>query len=109
MTPSDLLALAQILLVCVAILALAFTIVGGIAFWRTEKGGAKTFTLFIQRGDALRILTVVLIVIAASFLALAHVIEGTAVVAILSGIAGYVLGGLRGTNAEKDDPVSTAS
>lgn len=102
----DLLGLAWIFVWVIGIVTLGFTIVGGIAFWKTNTGGAKTFTLFLQRGDALRIMTVGGIVVAATFLALAGILEGAAVASILSGIAGYVLGGLR---QDKDDPETDKS
>jgi hypothetical protein len=90
----DIIGLAKLLLIGEGILVAGFTVVGAIAFWKTETGGATTFTSFFQRGDALRMITVGGIVIAATFLGLAKIVEGTAVVAILSGIAGYVLGGV---------------
>src|SRR3982750_2357360 len=89
----DIIELAKLLLIGVGIMGAGFTIVGAIAFWKTEKGAAKTFILFFQRGDALRMLTVGAIVVGAIFLALAGTIKESSVVAILSGIAGYVLGG----------------
>ena len=75
-------------------------IVGGIAFWKTEKGGAKTFSLLLVRANALQMLAVILIVISAIILRLANAISSEAVVSILSGVAGYVLGGI----APKKDP-----
>jgi hypothetical protein len=103
----DIIALAQLLLIGVGILAAGFTIVGAIAFWKTDKGAAKTFTLFFQRGDGLRMLTVGAIVVGVIFLALAGTIKEASVVAILSGIAGYVLGGYGRSkaNAKGDEDV----
>jgi hypothetical protein len=54
-----------------------------------------------ERAKALQMITVILIVVAAAFLALVRIIEPNGVVAILSGIAGYVLGGIR--RAPKED------
>lgn len=71
-----------------------FTVVGVVAFIKTETGQAKSFTLLFKRGDFLKLLAVAGIVMAVFFLALAGVLSEAAVVAVLSGIAGYVLGGL---------------
>jgi hypothetical protein len=70
-----------------------FTVVGGIAFHRSGSGQAKSFGLLFQRGNFLRLGTVVLVVLAVLVLALMDKLtEGAA--AVLSGVAGYVLGGL---------------
>ena len=79
--------------VLVALWILAFLIVGSIAFWRTEKGAAKTFSLMFKRGDFLRILTVMFVVLAVIWLSAMNALTPGAI-AILSGVAGYVLGGL---------------
>ena len=44
-----------------------------------------------------------MIVLAATFLALANKITGEAVVAIISGVAGYVLGGFQHRKDKKQD------
>ena len=92
-------------MLCVGIVTFGVTILGGIAFWRTQSGGAKTFSLLVQRADATRLVTVLVIVAAAFVLALIGRVEAGAVVSILSGIAGYVLGGANAAraNQEKDD------
>lgn len=74
-------------------IAIGATIVGSIAFWRTEKGGARTFSLLLQRANALQMLTVMLIVVAACALRILDSINSEAVVSLLSGVAGFVLGG----------------
>ena len=89
--------------------ALAFaaclTIIGSIAFWKTEKGAAKTFSLLLERSNVLQMLTVILIVAAATLLRLADAINSEAIVSILSGIAGYVLGGVGfGRQKDKEEP-----
>lgn len=48
-------------------------------------------------------ITVILIVVVATLLALIGKIEGAAVVGILSGIVGYVLGGLEKSKANEDE------
>lgn len=76
---------------------LIFGIMGSIAFWKTEKGAAKSFGLMFQRGNFLRISTVVLVVVAVIFLGTIGTIQENGIVAILSGVAGYVLGGMERT------------
>lgn len=71
----------------------AFTIVGGIAFNRSQQGSAKSFGLLFQRGNFLRIATAFLVVIAVVYLALLNKLSDGAI-GILSGVGGYVLGGL---------------
>jgi hypothetical protein len=80
--------------IAVGIVIAGATIVGGIAFWRAEKGTAKTFSLLIQRANFLQMLAVVLIILAAVGLRLADKIGAEAVVSLLSGVAGFVLGGV---------------
>lgn len=69
------------------------TIVGSIAFWRAGAGQAKTFSLLLQRSQALQMATVILIILGACALRIVELISSEAIVSILSGIAGYVLGG----------------
>lgn len=79
---------------------LGFTIVGGVAFSKVEKGAGRSFGLLFQRGNFLRITTVVIVVVAALFLALAGTLnEGAA--ALLSGVAGMALGGLDRAKADE--------
>jgi len=72
---------------------LSFTVIASIAFNRTQKGAAKSFGLLFRRGDFLRIITVLAIIYATLILALLGLFEQS-VATILSGVAGYVLGGL---------------
>jgi uncharacterized Tic20 family protein len=78
------------------------TIVGGIAFWRAQKEQAKTFSLLLQRANALQMLAVILIIVAAVVLRIGNGISAEAIVSILSGIAGYVLGGVKWKQPEPD-------
>lgn len=79
----------------VSVLFISVATIGAIAFYRTQKGGAKTFTLLFERADALRVLTVGVIVIGTVLLGFARGLDSTAVATILSGISGFVLGGVR--------------
>lgn len=89
--------LIKIVIYCVSgiiiTILIAFSIVGGIAFSKIEKGAGKSFGLLFRRGNFLRIFTVLLIVQAVIILSVLNLL-GTGAIAILSGIAGYVLGGL---------------
>jgi hypothetical protein len=66
-----------------------------IAFRKDENASGKAFVEIAKFGGALRLLTVGLVISTAAFLTLADKIKGEAVVGILSGVAGYVLGGLQ--------------
>lgn len=96
--------LAWIALGALAITALSFTTTAIVAFRRApqDKNPAYTFSQMFQRARALQMITVILIVIAAAFLALIHVIDSNGVVGILGGIAGYVLGGLQKKEPEEE-------
>lgn len=82
---------------------IAFAVVGGIAFSKTERGAGKSFGLMFSRGNFLRISTVVFCVFAVVVLAFAGKLSEGAV-AVLSGIAGFVLGGV-----SKDGTSSSSS
>lgn len=71
----------------------AFAVVGGIAFSKVQKGAGKSFGLLFQRGNFLRIITAVAVIQAAAILSLAGALTEGAT-AILSAVAGFVLGGL---------------
>jgi hypothetical protein len=89
-----LISLARYATIMVAIVVLGTTIVGSIAFWKTQKGAATTFSLLLQRASALQMLTVILIVVAACALRLIDAINSEAVISLLSGVAGFVLGNI---------------
>ena len=96
--------LGWIALLALGITALAFTVTAIVAFMRAPQNmnPAYTFSLMFERAKALQMITVILIVVAVSFLALIRIIEPNGVVAVLSGIAGYVLGGIRREPKEDD-------
>lgn len=89
--------LAWIALGALGITALSFTTTAIVAFRRAPQGmnPAYTFSLMFERAKALQMMTVILIVVAAAFLVLVRIIDSNGVVGILSGIAGYVLGGIQ--------------
>ena len=90
------------IIICLGIITLG--IVAFVAFKQTQKGSAASFGLMFQRASFLRISTVLMIVIAIIYLSTIGVfVEQSGVIGILSGIAGYVLGGLeKDTNKNKD-------
>jgi hypothetical protein len=100
--PTVLITLALYATIMVAVIVLGTTIVGGIAFWRSKQGQARTFSLLLQRANALQMLAVILIIVAAVVLRMANAINSEAIVSILSGVAGYVLGGVTKSKDEKD-------
>lgn len=80
--------------VLVAIVAAGFSLVGAIAVWRAGQRGALAFFRMFERLQVLQLLTVMLVIASATVLALFNIIESNGIIGILSGVAGYVLGGL---------------
>lgn len=80
--------------ICLVAIVTAITIVGSIAFFRSTRGSAKTFSLLLQRAGALQLVTVMTIIAGACILTIIGKINSEGIVSILSGIAGYVLGGI---------------
>lgn len=75
------------------ILALGFTSLGISAFVKS-KDSAGSFSKLFERLQILKMATVMLVIIATTYLALFGIIDSTGTVGIFSGVAGYVLGGL---------------
>lgn len=96
--------LAWVAFWALCVLAVCFTILGAISFMRSKVGTAKSFTRLLERAEAVKLSAVILIVLAVTLLALLGRIDSQGVVGILSGIAGYVLGGLQ----KAADPSATA-
>ncbi len=67
---------------------------GSVVFYRTTQRGGKSFGMMLERGNFLRIATVILVVLAVLMLALFDIIGENSIIGILSGVVGYVLGGL---------------
>ena len=83
--------LAQFLLIAFGIVMAGATVVYVAMFWKGNLSGASVVRI-LQQTDVPKLATIILIVLAASLLGLLRVIAGEAVIALLSGIAGYVLG-----------------
>ena len=86
--------------VLIGILAIGFTLIGVIAVWRTEQDGAWAFFKMFERLQVLQLLTVMLVIASATVLALLGILDSNGVTGILSGVAGYVLGGLNRSNPQ---------
>lgn len=78
----------------VGIVALGFSVVGAVAVWHAGKHGASAFFRMFERLQVLQLLTVMLVIAAATTLALFGILDSNGITGILSGVAGYVLGGL---------------
>jgi hypothetical protein len=83
--------LAQISLIAFSIMIAGAAVVYVTLFWRGNFDGASIAKI-LQQTDIPKLATIIMIVLAASLLGLLGVIAGEAVIALLSGIAGYVLG-----------------
>jgi hypothetical protein len=78
----------------VGIVAFGFTLVGAVAVWRAGQHGAVAFFRMFERLQVLQLLTVMLVIASATVLALLGIVDSNGITGILSGVAGYVLGGL---------------
>jgi hypothetical protein len=93
------LALSTLALWAFGILAAGFTLLGIAAFLKTENS-AGSFTKLFERLQILKMATVMLVIIATTYLSLFGIIDSNGAVGIFSGVAGYVLGGLEKKAAE---------
>lgn len=100
------LALELNILMAVALVAIAIcgTVVARKAFDKTEKGAARSLSLMVQRAGVLQLMTVQTIVMTIITLRILDLLGAEATVTVLSGIAGYVLGGLNQRAATGGDP-----
>ena len=93
--------------VFLGILAIGFSTVGIIAVWRGGKEGAQEFFRMFERLQVLQLLTVMLVIASATILALLGMLNSNGITGILSGVAGYVLGGLnRPTGRPAAEPIN---
>lgn len=94
--------------ILVGILAIGFSLVGVIAVWRTGKEGAGAFFRLFEKIQVLQMLTVMLVIASATILALLGILNSNGITGILSGVAGYVLGGLNRSGPQTNAAVSNA-
>jgi hypothetical protein len=90
----DVLDLIEAAVVLVGIVTVGFSTVGAIAVWREGRQGAGSFFHMFERLQVLQLLTVMLVIAAATLLGLFGILDSNGITGILSGVAGYVLGGL---------------
>lgn len=91
----------------VAVLAIGFSLVGAVAVWRAGKDGGRQFFRMFERLQVLQLLTVMLVIASATVLALLGILSSNGVTGILSGVAGYVLGGLNRSPPPATPPAPT--
>lgn len=96
------LSLALYFVIGLFIAALGFVYVYHNAIKRSGKP-EEIYSLMIRYGNVLPMLTIVMIVISVIILTILSKIPGTSAAAILSGIAGYVLGSLERNKKSKDE------
>lgn len=95
--------------VVVAILACGFTLIGIVAVWRMGKGGAGAYFRMFERLQVLQLLTVMLVIASATVLAMLGILNSNGITGILSGVAGYVLGGLNSAKTATPPAARSAS
>ena len=93
--------LAQYLLIAFGIFIAGVSAVYVSMFWKGNFSGSSIAKI-LQQTDVPKLATIIAIVVAASLLGLLRVIAGEAVIALLSGIAGYVLGNRNDAKASAD-------
>jgi hypothetical protein len=98
--------LMTIMAVTMMVLAICVTVVATIAFRKTDKDAASTLSVMIERGGALQLLTVVSIVMSVLVLRILDALGADATVSVLSGVAGYVLGGFATSQGGNRDLIS---
>ncbi|MBO6827178.1 MAG: hypothetical protein JJ879_13310 [Sneathiella sp.] len=84
-----------------AIFMAVLTLIYFVTF-RGHRYTGESLAAIIERTEIPKLATIILIIVAVTFLALLKIIEGEAVITILSGIAGYVLGGRNPARHDKD-------
>jgi hypothetical protein len=87
------------------IIVISFSIVLVFGWWSTLhflKNKPEVLVALFHGGWVIKFIAVIFIVVATSILAVIGKIEGSAAVALLSAIAGYVLGA--STSKEKENP-----
>src|SRR5437867_1427507 len=94
LTPQNVVDLTHAAAWVVGVLVAGLSVVGAVAVWKTEINAAWAFFRMMERIQVLKMLTVMMVIASATVLALLGLIESSGAIGILSGVAGYVLGGL---------------
>lgn len=102
---------AWIGLIALAIVASGFTItiIYAVKKAPADKNPSYTLITWFERAVTLHMMTVILIVVATSLLGLFGIIKDNGVTGILSGIAGYVLGGLNKESVRQGEAVKSSN
>ncbi|HEU0310292.1 MAG TPA: hypothetical protein VFR36_03610 [Sphingomicrobium sp.] len=98
---SFIITMSQYMLIGFGIIIAGAALVYVAMFWKGNLSGGSIVKI-LQQTDVPKLATIIMIILAASLLGLLGVIEGEAVIALLSGIAGYVLGH-RGTDQQSSN------
>ncbi|GLS18742.1 hypothetical protein GCM10007874_17590 [Labrys miyagiensis] len=88
-------------IIALAVVVVGVTVVASIAFWRADRDQAKIFALLIKEANTLQLITVLNVIVAVTLLSMLGKIDASGVISILSGIAGYVLGGIGKTSSQR--------
>ena len=83
-----------VLTVAIAVIAICGTVVAVAAFRKVDHGAARTLRQLLQPATLLQMLTVATIIQTVLVLRVFDGLSADATISVLSGIAGYVLGGL---------------
>ncbi|MCA8882646.1 MAG: hypothetical protein KDA50_02675 [Rhodobacteraceae bacterium] len=94
---------AKYALIAFGILGIGLTLVA-IFIFRGASYSGEAIGVIVQRTEVAKLATIVLIILSVTMLGLLKLIEGQAVVAVLSGIAGYVLGDRKSGAKDTRDP-----
>jgi|TARA_R110002167_G_scaffold90464_2_gene243794 hypothetical protein len=93
--------LAFYLLIAFGVLVIAVAAVYVAMFMKGNFSG-QSIARILQQTDGPKLVTIVLIILSSSLLGMLGIIKGEAVIALLSGIAGYVLGNQHGRRETED-------
>jgi hypothetical protein len=73
----------------------AIIILGTVSFWRSKVSTGKTFRLFMEGSNTLKIVSIMMLIPSTVYLASTKIISSEATVSIISAMIGYVLGSLK--------------
>jgi hypothetical protein len=90
--------LAWLAIICLSIITglsvVGAAVVSALVSWKEPQQATNALAGLVEGGNSIRLLSTILVVVAASFLALAGALtEGAS--ALLSSVAGFMLGGIR--------------
>jgi hypothetical protein len=101
--PTTFIEIAKLVAIVAGISAVAVAAVSIVALLRAPDAVTDSVKALVGAGSIIRLITILAIVAALVILGCLGMVSGDAVVAALSGIAGYVLGGERLTPSRRED------